>query len=141
VIAARELVRIIKKGQHEVCIDDDAFLDMLSPASDPQLGYLRERYRGDVDAAVRAAMTTLRDEPRALLRYSVVYGWSIDRIGALYGIHRTTAGRRVAAARDELGTAIRAELATRLAIPIDQVDSIVQLVQSRINLSLERLLE
>ena len=141
VIVTRELVRLINKDQHEVCIDDHAFLDMLSPASDPQLGYLRERYSADVDAAVRAAITTLRDEPRALLRYSIVYGWSIDRIGALYGIHRTTAGRRVAAAREELGMTIRAELAARLAIPIDQVDSIVRLVQSRINLSLERLLE
>src|SRR5262249_22663700 len=103
--------------------------------------YLRERYRADVDAAVRAAIAALGDEPRALLRYSVVHGWSIDRIGALYGVHRTTAGRRVAAARGELSAAIPAELAARLAIPSDEVDSIVQLVQSRINISLERLLE
>jgi RNA polymerase sigma-70 factor (ECF subfamily) len=140
VIATRELVRVINKGRHEICVTDDAFLDLLSPASDPELGYLRERYRTDVDAAMRTALAALPDQPRALLRYSVVDGWSVDRIGALYGVHRATAARRVAAAREDLGIAIRTELAARLAISIDEVASIVRLVQSRIDVSLERLL-
>lgn len=140
VIATRELVRVIKKGRREVGISDDAFLDMLSPAFDPELGYLRERYRAEVDAAMRAALAKLPEQPRALLRYSVIDGWTIDRIGALYGIHRATAARRVAAAREELGAAIRAELAARLEVSVEEVDSIVRLVQSRIEVSLERLL-
>jgi RNA polymerase sigma-70 factor, ECF subfamily len=140
VIATRELVRVINRGRREVGVGDDAFFDMLSPSSDPELAYLRERYRGDVDAAMRAALVALPEQPRALLRYSMVDGWSIDRIGALYGVHRATAARWVAAAREELGAAIRAELAARLAIVVDEVDSIVRLVQSRIDVSLERLL-
>jgi RNA polymerase sigma-70 factor (ECF subfamily) len=140
VIATRELVRMINKGHREVGVDDDAFLDMLSPASDPELGYLREHYRADVDAAMRAALAALDDQARALLRYSVVDGWTVDRIGALYGVHRATAARRIAAARAQLGVAIRAELAARLAITTDEVDSIVRLVQSRVDVSIERLL-
>jgi RNA polymerase sigma-70 factor, ECF subfamily len=140
VMAMRELVRVIKRSRREVGVTDEAFLDMLSPATDPEFGYLREHYRADVDAAMRAAFAVLADEARALLRYSVVDGWSVDRIGALYGVHRATAARRIAAARAELGAAIRAELAARLAISIDEVDSIVRLVQSRIDVSLERLL-
>lgn len=140
ILASRELVRLINRGRREVGITDDAFLDVLSPASDPELGYLREHYRAEVDAAVRAALAGLPDQPRALLRYSVVDGWSVDRIGALYGVHRATAARRLAAAREALGAAIRAELAARLAIALDEVDSIVRLVQGRIDVSLERLL-
>ena len=140
VMTTRELVRVINKSRREVGVTDDALLDMLSPATDPELDYLRERYRADVDAAMRAALAALPDQPRALLRYSMVDGWTVDRIGALYGVHRATAARRVAAARDELGAAMRAELAARLAIAIDEVDSIVRLVQSRIDISLERLL-
>jgi RNA polymerase sigma-70 factor (ECF subfamily) len=140
VIATRELVRVINKGRRDVGVSDAAFLDMISPTDDPKLEVLRARYRPEVDAAMRAALATLGDEPRALLRYSLVDGWTVDRIGALYGVHRATAARRVAAARDELAEAIRAELATRLAISVDEVDSIVRLVQSRIDVSLERLL-
>jgi len=140
VIATRELVRVINKGRCEIGVTDDAFLDMLLPGADPELGYLRDHYRADVDAAMRAALAALPDQPRALLRYSVVDGWTVDRIGALYGVHRATAARRVAAAREELGSAIRAELAARLEIYVGDVDSIVRLVQSRIDVSLERLL-
>jgi RNA polymerase sigma-70 factor (ECF subfamily) len=140
VIATRELVRVINKGRREIGVADEAFLDMLSPAAGPELGYLREHYRADVEAAMRAALAALPEQPRALLRYSVVDGWTVDRIGALYGIHRATAARRVASAREALGAAIRTELAARLAISIAEVDSIVRLVQSRIEVSLERLL-
>jgi hypothetical protein len=39
-----------------------------------------------------------------------------------------------------LATAIRGQLATRLATTTDEVDSVVRLVQSRVDVSLERLL-
>ena len=67
-------------------------------------------------------------------------GWSIDQIGSLYGVHRATAARWLTNAREELGARIRAGLAERLEIGESQVDSIVALVTSRIELSLERLL-
>lgn len=141
VIATRELVRVINKGRREVGIVDDSLLDKLSPATSPALGHLRETYRDDVTAAIRAALAGLDEDARALLRYSVIDGWSVARIGALYGIHRATAARRIATAREELGAAIRSELAARLAISVDEVDSVVRLVQSRIDVSLERLLD
>lgn len=140
VIATRELVKVIDKGRREIAVDEASFLDKLSPVSDPEVGYLRDRYRADVDAAIRAALATMSGDSRALLRYSVIDAWSIDRIAELYGIHRATAARRVTAARDELGDAIRTELAARLAIPATEVDSLVRLVQSRVDVSLSRLL-
>jgi RNA polymerase sigma-70 factor (ECF subfamily) len=140
VIATRELIRLIDHDKRELVIDDESFLDKLAPISDPEIGYLREAYRADVDAAMRIALAKQSAESRALLRYSLIDGWSIDRIAKLYGIHRATAARRVAAAREELGDQIRIELAGRLAIPVEEVDSVVRLVQSRIDLSLSRLL-
>jgi RNA polymerase sigma-70 factor (ECF subfamily) len=140
VIAMRELVRVVNKGRREVPIDDESFLDKLSPGSHPAVGFLRETYRADVDAAIRAALVGLSDDARALLRYSLMDGWTVDRIGALYGVSRSTAARRVGEARAALGDAIRAQLSTRLAISVDEVDSVVRMVQSRVDLSLERLL-
>jgi RNA polymerase sigma-70 factor (ECF subfamily) len=140
VIATRELVRAITRARREVGVDDDAVFDKLSVACELEFGELRERYRGSVEAAMRSALAGLGERSRALLRYSLVDGWSVDRIGALYGIHRATAARRVVAARDELGRAIRAELAHQLAISLAEVDSIVRSVQSGIDVSIERLL-
>jgi RNA polymerase sigma-70 factor (ECF subfamily) len=140
VVATRELARLIDKDKRMVAFEDDAMLEIVAPADGPELGVLRERYRAEVDAAIRAALVGLSESSRALLRYSVVDGWSIDRIAGLYGIHRSSAHRRVNAAREELAAGIRTELASRLSIGVDEVDSIVRLVQSRIDVSLERLL-
>jgi RNA polymerase sigma-70 factor, ECF subfamily len=140
VIITRELVRLVDRGRRDINLASDAVLNLISPSEGPELALLREQYRGDVDAAIRSALANLSEPSRALLRYSLVDGWSIDRIGMLYGIHRATAARRIATAREELATAIRTELATRLGIAIDEVDSIVRMVQSRIDVSLERLL-
>jgi hypothetical protein len=51
------------------------------------------------------------------------------------------AGAATPAACEELGGAIRAELAAPLAISLGEVASILRLVQSRIEVSLERLLQ
>lgn len=138
VIATRELMRAIDKGRREVNVADD-ILDRLSPVSDPELVYLRDHYRADVDAALRTALASLAERPRALLRYHLVRGWSIDQLGELYGVHRATAARWVAAAREELGDAVRQEVARRLSIQLDEVASIVRLVQTQIDVSLSRL--
>lgn len=139
VIATRELVRVVQRGRREIALEDGV-LDALAPHTDPELAHLRDRYRGDVSDALRAALDELDEQARALLRYSLVEGWSIDRIGALYGVHRATAARWLGAARDRLGELIRARLASRLAITPDDVTSIVRLVQSRVEVSIERAL-
>ena len=139
VIAARTLAKRMRLDRREVELEDE-MIDVLTPAIDPEVAFLREQYRADVDVVFRAAITTLPDRSRAVLRYHLLDGWSIDEIGALYHVHRATAARWVTSAREELGAQIRTALSERLAIPESQVDSIVALVTSRIEISLDRLL-
>lgn len=140
VIAMREVMRVVNLGRREVAVEDNELFDRLVPASDPELSILRARYREDVDIAMRAAVATLDERGRALLRYAFVDGWTVDRIGELYDVHRATAARWVAAVRERLGDEIRTQLAARLKVDTDEVDSIVRMVQSRIDVSLDRML-
>lgn len=140
VSATRALIRAINRGRREVAVDDGEVFDRLLPIDDPELSILRAQYRDTVDAALRAALAGLDGRARALLRYQLLDGWSIDQVGKLYGVHRATAARWLADARAALGDAIRTELAARLRIATSEVDSIVRLVQSRVDMSLDRLL-
>lgn len=140
VMATRELVRTVQRGRREEPREEEALFALIAPGNDPELSIIRDRFKGSVDVAMRAALGKLSDRSRALLRYQVVDGWNVDRVGALYGVHRATAARWVAAAREELGTLIRTEVAAQLAIDLDEVDSIVRMVQSRLDVSLERLI-
>jgi RNA polymerase sigma-70 factor (ECF subfamily) len=139
VIVARALVRRIQKDKKEVALEPDA-MDALVPTLDPEMQHLREHYREDVDQAFRAALVNLSERERAVLRFHLLDGWSIDQIGERYGVHRATAARWVGAAREKLGEDLRKRLAERLAIPASQVSSIVALVTSAIEVSLDRLL-
>jgi RNA polymerase sigma-70 factor (ECF subfamily) len=140
VIATRELFRHINKARREVGIEDAAVLDRIVPQSDPELSILRAQYREIVDDAMRAAIRTLDDRGRALLRYAVVDGWTVAKVGKLYNVHGATAARWIASVREQLGETIREELSERLEVSVDEVDSIVRLVQSRIDVSLDRML-
>ena len=140
VMATRAMIRAINRGRREVVVDDGEFFDRMMPQDDPELGFLRAQYRETVDAALRAALSGLDARSRALLRYQLIDGWSIDQVGKLYGVHRATAARWLTDAREVLGEIIRTELAARLQIATEDVDSIVRLVQSRVDMSLDRLL-
>lgn len=140
VSATRALIRSINRGRREIAVDDGEVFDRMLPHDDPELAILRAQYRETVDAALRAALTRLDSRARALLRYQLIDGWSIDQVGKLYGVHRATAARWLSDARELLGDTIRSELAARLQIATSEVDSIVRLVQSRVDMSLDRLL-
>ena len=140
VIATRELIRALERGRREVAVADDAVFDRFAPASDAELSFVRRVTRDQVAGALRDALARLEGHDRALLRYHLVDTWSIDRIAQVYGIHRATAARRLTAAREKLGLLMRGELAAKLAIGDDEVDSIVRLVQSKVEVSFERIL-
>jgi RNA polymerase sigma-70 factor (ECF subfamily) len=140
VMATRDLIRAVNRGRRETPMPDDDIIDRLAPHHDPELSILRAQYRDVVDEAIRAAVAGLDDRTRALLRYQLVDGWTVDQVGKLYGVHRATAARWIAAAREAVGDQIRTELAKRLSIDKEEVASLIRLVQSRVDVSLDRLL-
>jgi RNA polymerase sigma-70 factor (ECF subfamily) len=139
VMAARALARRMQRDRRETEFDS-GMQELLDPALDPEVAMLRDRYRDAVEAAFTAALAELSPRARAVLRYHLVDGWTIDQLGARYATHRSTASRWLAAARAELRAGIRSRLAAQLVISESQVDSIVALVTSRIEVSLDRLL-
>jgi RNA polymerase sigma-70 factor (ECF subfamily) len=139
VIAARALARRLQREAKQQPFEDDV-VDVLAASVEPEVAFLRERYRADVDAALRAALGALDDRSRAVLRYHLLDGWSVDRIGERYGVHRATAARWIGNARATVGEQMRRELAARIAVNESQVDSIVAMVTSRVDVSIERLL-
>jgi RNA polymerase sigma-70 factor (ECF subfamily) len=140
VVAMRELLKIRARDSKEVPIGDEALLDALSPANDPELELARERYREVFARAFRDALARLPPRDRGLLRHLLIDGFTLDTIGGMYGVHRATAARWVASARQDLLDGTKAGLAKELALSGDEVDSVIRIVRSRLDLSVERLL-
>ncbi|HET9955384.1 MAG TPA: sigma-70 family RNA polymerase sigma factor [Polyangiaceae bacterium] len=103
---------------------------------DPELGYLKERYKTHVHDAIVAALGQLGDRERTLLRLHLGQRMSIDQLGAMYRVNRATAARWLAAARAFLVERARGELKTRLRISDSECNSIVALVRSQLDVSI-----
>ena len=116
-------------------------LDRLPFPADVELDYLKGRYQAEFQQAMEDAIALLDAEQRKVLRLHFTDGLSIDRIGALLGVHRATAARWIRAASDAVRAETRRLLHERLKLSAGEIDSLAGLVQSQLHLSLGRLLQ
>ncbi len=65
---------------------------------------------------------------------------TIDQIGVVYSVHRATAARWVDAAKRSLRTLTNKVLAERFDLRGPDLERVVSLIESRIELSIDRLL-
>ena len=119
---------------------DEALSRFASPEDDPELAHMKQLYRDEFKLAFHAALDALEVRERNVLRHQVLDGLSIDAIGALYGVHRATAARWLARAREKLLLGTRNELRERLSVSREEFESIVGMIQSRLDVSLRRVL-
>ena len=108
--------------------------------SDPEIEFLKEHYAGAFRDALAEAVKGLTDRDRAVLGQAVVEGLDTAQIGAVYGVHRTTAGRWLTEARGRLLKATRRLLMQGLSVEVAEVDSILRLISSRMHVTFAPLL-
>jgi len=128
----------LMRSRRMVPVDPHALGDA-GAAIDPLLAALKERYRDEFRAAFAEAAAALTDRERTLLRYRFLDGLSIDEIGSLYRVHRATIARWIAATRESLFEGTRTRLMARLAVSESEVDSVLRLIDSQLEASLEAL--
>jgi len=96
----------------------------------------------DVAGAVfEAAFLKLDRQQKRILRLHFLDGMSLEHIGARYDAHRATVARWIASARVQLMNEIRRGMAERLHLPAADVDSLLFVVRSRLDLSIARYLD
>jgi len=140
VIATREALSLLRRGARTPAPADDVLLAAASPMTGPELGFLKEHYRGEFRTAFVDALGELAPRDRNVLRHHYVHGLTIDEIGTMYGIHRSNAARRIAKARDQLLSGTRRRLVLGLKVDRREFESIMRLIESRIDVSIQRML-
>jgi RNA polymerase sigma-70 factor (ECF subfamily) len=136
VTATRAVLNWLKAQRREPLDDDEAMLGSIeAPAEAPELQHLKERYRGEFSSAFRRAIHALEVRQRNMLRQHYIDDLSLEELGALYNVHRATAARWLGAARTALLEKTRDEISKALGLNRLEVDSLMRLVQSRLDLS------
>lgn len=107
---------------------------------DLELSIIKAEHREQVTRALHRAASALAPGDRLLLRQHVVDGLTIDQLAAALGLHRATAARRVASARDKLASETRRELQRSLALDEQELGELLAQTMSQLEVSLRKLL-
>lgn len=135
-VAATRIGLNLRRGRHRIA--DDAVPDKPVPAGDAT--FAKAELRDHIKQAIEDAAAELLPRDRTLLRMHLVEGSSIDDVAALYRVHRATAARWIAAARETLFTRTRARFLEKTRLPTHEEHELASFVESQLTLSLSRIL-
>jgi RNA polymerase sigma-70 factor (ECF subfamily) len=136
VMAIREAIGFVRGLRDEPPVDDDALLHAFVTPGDAELEKVKARYATEFKQAFSMALCGLSAHDQTLLRQHVIDGLSIDHLGALYHVHRATAARNLQRARRKVLVATRERMASRLELKSSELDSILRLIRSRLDVTL-----
>jgi RNA polymerase sigma-70 factor (ECF subfamily) len=119
---------------------DDVLADAATTSDDPELAFLKRHYRDEFRTAFRTAMAALEPRDRNILRHRYLDDLEVAELATIYGIHRVSMSRTLARIRDDLLAGIRRDLLRRLGVGASELDSIMTLIASQLELSLSALL-
>jgi RNA polymerase sigma-70 factor (ECF subfamily) len=140
VVALRAAATLRRGAQRSRAREDEALLDAPLALDSPDLLHLRRRYADDFKAAFELGVAELTPRDRNLLRQHLIDRLTIDDLGALYRVNRVTASRWLSHAREEVARATRKALVARLRLSPPELESILRLVRSDLDLSIDRVL-
>jgi RNA polymerase sigma-70 factor (ECF subfamily) len=141
ITATRTAIDLREAARSHLPVGDDlppsvAALSFGATPSDPELAYLKSRYAGEFEAALRNTLQTLSQRERNILRLYYQDAMSSEAIGRLYRVTPRTMQRWLARIRSRILRATHELLAQRLDLSATQVDGLMLLVQSQFDLSL-----
>ncbi len=128
------------RGRNEDPTGNAALLDRVDDA-DPELLYLSDHYQAEFKRAFEEAVAELEASDRRWLREHFVFGLSTAKLAALHQVHKSTAARHLAMARELLIEKVRARIAQRLRLDDERaLRSVLKAVSSQLDVSLARVL-
>jgi RNA polymerase sigma-70 factor (ECF subfamily) len=139
--ATRIAIDLVARASRDLPLEQDALESLIATGDDPELAYLKRRYSDEFRAAFGEAFAALDSRERNLLRYAFGRGLTVETIGSIYGVHRATAARWVGSAHAALALHVRTAMVARLGGNKAEYASILQLIESRLEISFERYLK
>ena len=121
-------------------VDDERVLDELATQASPELQILRARHAELLTRALKDAVASLPPEQRVILRMYFSSGQNTERIAAALRVNRSTAARRLVAARQAVFAETRRLLQAHLPVDSEEFASLARNLHSQLDINLSSLL-
>jgi RNA polymerase sigma-70 factor (ECF subfamily) len=110
------------------------------PAASPELDFLRAHLAEKFKVALSDALATLSPQDRNLLRMHLIDGLSLERLGTMLNVHKSTLSRRLQKLEGELVAGTREALQRRFGIRSKELASAMKVFSQRVSFSVRTLL-
>jgi RNA polymerase sigma-70 factor, ECF subfamily len=138
VTAARLAVDLRRKQKSEFGISHKPEVPL--PALDPELSYLKVRYRAEFEGAIELGFRALAPRELTILRLHYLDNLPAPDIARMYHVSTRTIQRWMVAAQTTVLHTVRQHLRQRLSLSESELVGLLGLVLSQLNVSLHRFL-
>ena len=139
IVAVRAALNLRRARSSEPVLDDEIELASLLPDQAHQA--LKGESQRAFAQALEAAMRAMPVDDRTLIRLHHLDGLTMDQLSGLLKMPRSTIARRIAKCRSALLLATRSHLAEHLVLGDTEVDSLIRVAMSRLDLALSGLMK
>lgn len=133
-VAVRAAIDALR-GVREVPVEDELLDAIVVPGDHPELSHMKRASVAELKLALREALAALSPRERSFLQQYYLDGATLETLAALYRLTPSTVSRSLAKARATLLGQVRNAVMARLRISGREVDSLLGLVQSQLELS------
>jgi RNA polymerase sigma-70 factor (ECF subfamily) len=141
VVASRTFLDVARHDQRQRTDDlPDALLaQLVDLRGDPAAHAHKAEILAALKRAFGSALAELPRRDRTFLRHVVLDQLTTLQVAAMYGVHRVTVSRALSAAHTQIRQRARETVLAELAISEDQLASAIRVLDSQLELSLDRL--
>jgi RNA polymerase sigma-70 factor (ECF subfamily) len=139
VVATRTAISMLRKNKPAA--GEEELLKLPDPAYAPGLSYMKENYREAFGDCFELAVKGLSSRDRNLLRLHLLDKVTLEQLATMYSVHRATVVRWISKVREDLFARTRELLSKRLKIGSHEFESLMKLIESRLDLSVRRMLQ
>jgi RNA polymerase sigma-70 factor (ECF subfamily) len=140
IAAQRIALDLVDKEKVEARARERAMADEIGTELDPELQYIKVRYREAFERAFARAVEDLGARERALLRLQIAGGLTLEQIGTMYKVNASTVSRWIAGVRTALLAETERLLRAELSLSPPEFNSLARVLVSQLDISVSRLL-
>lgn len=138
VVTIRAAVRASTRRVRDLRRDEEDLGDFCAAMVDdsPEVLALKDSYQAEFRAAFRRAAEALSADDRALLRGHLIEGRTTEALAGIHSVDRSTVSRWLSRIRTRLASEVRAELAKHKRLTGPECESVIRMLDSRLDFSL-----
>ncbi len=140
-MCATRLALNLRRSQKRRAETDVDGMSIPATTASPELAYLKSRHGPELDEVFRQTIAALDDRSANLVRLHLIDGLGADEIGRIYRVSARTVQRWLAQVRAAIIDETRRLLKQRLKLDDAELESLLAVLQSQVDLGVSRILQ